>query len=163
MSDVKIIKKYANRTMYDTSQSKYISLTDLKRYVMKEIPFEVREAKSQKDITRQVLLQIIADEESAGTPLFTSEVLTRFIRMYGNSAKTNYSGFLDQISQFLEQQTTQFFEQIPGVKPKTDFNSMTAWAEFAKQNMENWQEAQKKMLEATGIVRPKKRDKKPED
>ena len=160
MPDTKIIKKYANRTMYDTSQSKYISLADLKQYVMEEISFEVREAKSKKDITRQVLLQIIADEENAGTPLFTPEVLTRFIRMYGNSGKPNYSGFLDQISKFLEHETTQFFEQLPGLSGKYDLNPMKAWADLARQNVENWQEARKKVLEATGIVRPKSRDKR---
>jgi polyhydroxyalkanoate synthesis repressor PhaR len=156
MNDIRIIKKYANRTMYDTSQSKYISLSDLKQYVMDEIPFEVRTAKTDNDITRQVLLQIISDEENAGTPLFTSEVLTRFIRMYGDSMQSEYSGYLEQISGFLEEQTEQFLEQFTQVTPKADFNPMTAWADLAKRNMETWQEAQKSMLRSSGMAQEKK-------
>ena len=137
--------------MYDTSQSKYISLADLKKYVLEQIPFEVRTAKTDKDITRQVLLQIISDEENAGTPLFTIDVLTRFIRMYGDSMQDSYSGYLEQVSDFLEKQTEQFFEQFGQIPPQSDFNPMTAWTDMAKRNMEMWQEAQKNMLRAAGI------------
>lgn len=150
MPEIKIIKKYANRTMYDTSQSKYISLNDLKQFVIDEIPFEVQEAKSKKDITRQVLLHIIADEENAGTPLFTTDVLTRFIRMYGDSMQGAYSGYLEQLSDFMEQQTTQFFDQFSHLPQQSDNNPMTAWTDMAKRNMESWQEAQKNMWRMAG-------------
>lgn len=150
--EVRIIKKYANRTMYDTSQSKYISLADLKQYVVDGVPFEVRTAKADQDITRQVLLQIIADEENAGTPLFTTDVLTKFIRMYGDSMQGNYSSYLEQVSEFLEKQTEQFLEQFTQMPSQPDFNPMAAWTDLAKRNMEAWQEAQKNMFQAAGMT-----------
>ena len=132
--------------MYDTCQSKYISLSDLKQFVVDETPFEVRTAKTHKDITRQVLLQIISDEENAGTPLFTSNVLTRFIRMYGDSMQGEYSGYLEQISEFLEEQTEHFIKQLAQFSP----------ADLDKRNMETWQETQKNMLYAAGVTSGKK-------
>lgn len=156
MTDIRIIKKYANRTMYDTSQSKYISLSDLRQYVMDETPFEVRTAKTNKDITRQALLQIISDEENARTPLFTSDVLTRFIRMYGNSMQGEYAGYIEQISGFLEEQTGQLLEQFAKGSSEIDFNPTSVWADLANRNMESWQDAQKNTLRSTEMMSDKK-------
>lgn len=147
MSDVKIIKKYPNRSLYDTSQSKYISLSELKKYVLQDIPFEVQEAKSKKNITRQVLLQIISDEENSGTPMFTTDVLRRFIRIYGDSMQRTFSGYIEQMSSLLDQQTRQFWEHFD---ESPDFNPMGAWTEIAKRNLDIWKETQKNLLKAAG-------------
>src|SRR3989338_7297547 len=132
MAEAKIIKKYPNRSLYDTSQSKYISLTDLKQYVLEDTPFIVQEAKSKIDITRQVLLQIISEEENAGTPIFTTDVLRRFIRIYGNSAAAPYSTYIEQMSSLLDQQTRQFWDQL---NAQGEYGTVTAWADIAKRNM----------------------------
>lgn len=114
MAEAKIIKKYPNRSLYDTSQSKYISLSDLKKYVLHGQDFVVWEVKSKTDITRQILLQIIADEENSDTPLFTVQVLRRFIRVYGNTVTGPLGGNIEQMSFLLEQQTRLFWEQLAG-------------------------------------------------
>ena len=145
MAEAKIIKKYPNRSLYDTSQSKYISLSDLKQYVLADQEFLVQEVKSKKDITRQVLLQIIADEENAGTPIFTTQVLRRFIRIYGNTAAGPLGGYIEQMSSLLEQQTRLFWEQL-GETP--EFNPAAAWTEIANRNLEIWQETQANLLRA---------------
>ena len=110
---------------------------------MDETPFEVRAAKTNKDITRQVLLQIISDEENARTPLFTSDVLARFIRMYGNSMQGEYAVYIEQISGFLEEQTGQLFEQFARGSSEIDFNPTSVWTDLANRNTESWQDAQK--------------------
>ena len=148
MAEAKIIKKYPNRSLYDTSQSKYISLSDLKQYVFDGEDFIVQEAKSKKDITRQVLLQIIADEENAGTPIFSTDVLRRFIRIYGDSSKLSMGSFIEQMSNLLEQQTRQFWEQFPDAQ---EFNPVGSWNEIARRNMEIWQETQAKLLKASNL------------
>lgn len=145
MADTKIIKKYPNRSLYDTSQSKYISLSDLKQYVLQDIDFVVQEAKSKKDITRQVLLQIIADEENAGTPIFTSDVLRRFIRIYGNTQDAPFDTYIEQMSALLDQQTRLFWEQFTD---SPEFNPATAWTEIARRNLDIWQETQNNLLRA---------------
>ena len=150
MAEAKIIKKYPNRSLYDTSQSKYISLTDLQQYVLEDTPFIVQEAKSKIDITRQVLLQIISEEENAGRPIFTTDVLRRFIRIYGNSAAGTFSTYIEQMSSLLDQQTRQFWEQLSA---RQDLSPVTTWTEIANRNMEIWQETQEKLLRASGLNR----------
>ncbi|MBF8270080.1 MAG: polyhydroxyalkonate synthesis repressor, PhaR [Gammaproteobacteria bacterium] len=149
MADTKIIKKYPNRSLYDTSQSKYISLTDLKQYVLEDTPFIVQEAKSKNDITRQVLLQIISEEENTGTPIFSSDVLRRFIRIYGNSAAAPFSTYIEQMSSLLDQQTRQFWEQLNAGQ---DLSPMTAWTEIANRNLGIWQETLDKLTQAVKKV-----------
>lgn len=145
MTDTKIIKKYPNRSLYDTSQSKYISLSDLKKYVLQDVDFVVQEAKSKKDITRQVLLQIISEEENAGTPIFTADILRRFIRIYGNSAEAPFADYIEQMSTLLDQQTRRFWEQFADTP---EFNPAAAWNEIARRNLAIWQETQENLMRA---------------
>ena len=150
MADIRIIKKYQNRCLYDTSLSKYISLADLKELVFSQEPFEVREVKTDKDITRQVLLQIISEEENEENPLFTTEVLMRFIRMYGDSVQGAFSSYMEQSMGYFDTQSRQIMEQF---SDSTDLNPMTAWQDIAKKNMDYWQEAQRNMMKAAGVSR----------
>ena len=82
---IRIIKKYPNRRLYDTANSGYITLADVKQMVLEFIDFQVIDAKSGDDLTRGILLQIILEEESAGMPMFSSEMLSQMIRFYGNA------------------------------------------------------------------------------
>jgi polyhydroxyalkanoate synthesis repressor PhaR len=151
MSSPRIIKKYQNRCLYDTSQSKYISMSDLKKLVIEGEPFEVREVKSDKDITRQVLLQIIAEEESAGDPLFSTDVLEQFIRMYGDSVQDSFRTYFEQSLGFFDQQSRQFMERLG---ESADYNPMSAWADLTRKNLEYWQDAQRNMMRAAGMEMP---------
>jgi polyhydroxyalkanoate synthesis repressor PhaR len=87
-SDTRTIKKYPNRRLYDTANSGYITLADVKQMVLDSIDFKVVDAKSGEDLTRQILLQIILDEEAGGLPMFSSEMLVQMIRFYGTAQQT---------------------------------------------------------------------------
>src|SRR3954463_14348305 len=92
----RLIKKYPNRRLYDTRTSSYITLADVKQMVLKQDDFQVVDAKSGDDLTRQILLQIILEEESAGSPLFSSDLLSQLIRSYGNTMQGMMGSYLER-------------------------------------------------------------------
>ena len=93
---VRTIKKYPNRRLYDTANSGYITLADVKQMVLEQIEFQVIDAKSGDDLTRAILLQIILEEESGGLPMFSSEMLTQMIRFYGTAQQTIIGQYIEQ-------------------------------------------------------------------
>ena len=95
-SEVRMIKKYPNRRLYDTANSGYITLADVKQMVLSGIDFKVVDAKTNDDLTRAILLQIILDEESGGMPMFSSEMLAQLIRFYGSAQQTIMGQYIEQ-------------------------------------------------------------------
>ena len=94
MSDLRVIKKYPNRRLYDTVESRYITLDDVRRLVLERIEFCVIDKRSQQDITRPVLLQVIADQEQRNGTILSQDFLAELIRSHdvgiGNDVKTFY-------------------------------------------------------------------------
>jgi polyhydroxyalkanoate synthesis repressor PhaR len=126
---VRLIKKYPNRRLYDTQTSSYITLADVKELVQKQEEFQVVDAKTSEDLTRQILLQIILDEESAGAPMFSHDVLTQFIRFYGNAMQGIMGNYLERnIQAFLEIQKSmqEQSKQIYGDPTK----ATELWSQF---------------------------------
>ncbi|MFM9881645.1 MAG: polyhydroxyalkanoate synthesis repressor PhaR [Burkholderiales bacterium] len=100
---MRLIKKYPNRRLYDTQSSSYITLADVKELVIKQDQFQVIDAKTNEDLTRSILLQIILEEENAGTPMFTHDVLTQLIRFYGGAMQGIVGNYLEKnIHAFIE-------------------------------------------------------------
>ena len=97
----RIIKKYPNRRLYDTKTSAYVTLTEIKQLVMEGQSFVVRDAKTGDDLTRNLLLQIILEEESAGVPMFTESVLANIIRFYGHAMQGHMGAYLESNLQSL--------------------------------------------------------------
>jgi polyhydroxyalkanoate synthesis repressor PhaR len=95
-TEIRTIKKYPNRRLYDTANSGYITLADVKQMVLESIAFQVVDAKTGEDITRSILLQIILDEESGGLPMFSSEMLAQMIRFYGTAQQTIIGQYIEQ-------------------------------------------------------------------
>lgn len=93
--DVTIIKKYANRRLYDTSTSSYVTLDHLSELVREGRDFEVRDAKSGEDLTRQVLTQIIFEQETKGEGALPLNFLRQLIGFYGGGAQTFLPAFLE--------------------------------------------------------------------
>jgi len=91
-----MIKKYPNRRLYDTADSGYITLADVKQMVLEGINFQVVDAKTNDDLTRAILLQIILDEESGGVPMFSSEMLAQMIPFYGSAQQTIMGQYIEQ-------------------------------------------------------------------
>jgi polyhydroxyalkanoate synthesis repressor PhaR len=93
---IRVIKKYPNRRLYDTANSGYITLADVKQMVLDFVDFQVIDAKTGDDLTRPILLQIILEEESAGVPMFSSEMLAQMIRFYGNALQGIMGSYMEQ-------------------------------------------------------------------
>ncbi|HVO88503.1 MAG TPA: polyhydroxyalkanoate synthesis repressor PhaR [Casimicrobiaceae bacterium] len=92
----RIIKKYPNRRLYDTANSGYITLADVRQMVLDGIDFQVVDAKSGEDLTRTILLQIILEEEAGGVPMFSPEMLAQMIRFYGSAQQTIIGQYIEQ-------------------------------------------------------------------
>ncbi len=133
MADSKrVIKKYPNRRLYDTNTSAYITLAEVKELVLGSIDFEVLDAKTNEDITRSILLQIILEEEGAAQPLFTSEMLAHMIRCYGNATQGVMGTFLERgvlsfidVQKKLQDQARAVYGNAAGLSPEI-------WAQFFK-------------------------------
>jgi polyhydroxyalkanoate synthesis repressor PhaR len=126
---LRLIKKYPNRRLYDTQTSSYITLADVKELVLKHEEFQVVDAKTSEDLTRQILLQIILEEESAGAPMFSHDVLTQFIRFYGNAMQGIMGNYLERnVQAFLEIQKSiqEQSKQLYGDPSKTT----ELWSQF---------------------------------
>ncbi len=95
----RLIKKYPNRRLYDTQTSTYVTLSDIKGLVMANEVFKVIDAKTDEDLTRNILLQIILEEEAGGSPVFSSQMLSQIIRFYGNSMQGLMGNYLEKTMQ----------------------------------------------------------------
>ena len=127
---VRLIKKYPNRRLYDTRTSTYITLADVKQLVLGNEDFQVVDAKSGDDLTRAVLLQIILEEESGGSPMFTSDVLTQFIRSYGSAMQGMMGGYIErnlQLFQELQKKVQEQSAQLYGGNAK---GGQEMWNQF---------------------------------
>jgi polyhydroxyalkanoate synthesis repressor PhaR len=92
----RLIKKYPNRRLYDTQTSSYITLADVKQLVLDNEEFSIVDAKTEQDLTRSILLQIILEEEANGTPMFSSTALAQIIRYYGHAMQGMMSAYLEK-------------------------------------------------------------------
>jgi polyhydroxyalkanoate synthesis repressor PhaR len=144
MSETRIIKKYPNRRLYDTEDSKYITLEDVKRLVLAGVDFCVKDVKTDEDLTRNILLQIISEQEHGGEPFFTTDLLTQIIRSYGDSLQTLAGSYLQKSMQLFVEQQKQFQEAMSS-------NPITAMSHMAEQNMKLWEEMQESFFKAAGI------------
>jgi len=95
----RLIKKYPNRRLYDTQTSAYITLLDVKKLVMEGISFSVADARTGEDLTRSILLQIVMEEEEAGKPLFSADMLSLMIRYYGHAMQGMMADCLETSAQ----------------------------------------------------------------
>ena len=122
----RIIKKYPNRRLYDTDTSTYITLSEVKQLVMDSEVFVVRDAKTGEDLTRSILLQIILEEESNETPMFTAPVLASVIRFYGHAMQGFMGGYLEKNILNLMEVQSKLGEQSKGLSPEmwTQFLAM---------------------------------------
>jgi polyhydroxyalkanoate synthesis repressor PhaR len=135
--DPRIIKKYPNRRLYDTEESKYITLQQIRDLVLAETPFIVVDQKSEADITRSILLQIIFEQESETNPLFSNDNLERFIRFYDAGTHLGFSDFIGQGMNFFQQQQRELGKAMEGMSAH---NPMTFWSDMTQKNIDTWQQ-----------------------
>ena len=154
----RIIKKYPNRRLYDTDTSTYITLAEVKQLVMQAQPFVVRDAKTNEDLTRSILLQIILEEEAGGAPMFSEAALANLIRFYGHAAQgfmgsyleKNVQAFTDLQRQMAEQSksfTPEMLSQFLAMPNPLMQGMMGSYAEQSKAMFEKMQEQMQKNTE----------------
>ena len=148
MAELRIIKKYPNRRLYDTEDSRYITLADVREMIREGLAFKVVDSQSGDDLTRSILLQIIIDQESGGEPLFTSEMLAKFIRFYGGAAQNLFSTYLDQSLQLFFDQQHKMQEQMSDVLRGRPVGTMM---EMTQRNLKLWKDIQESFLKAAGF------------
>lgn len=119
----RIIKKYPNRRLYDTDTSTYITLAEVKQLVLENELFVVRDAKTNEDLTRSILLQIILEEEAGGTPMFSEAALANIIRFYGHAMQGFMGSYLEKNVQTFTDIQAKLAEQSKGLTPEM-------WAQF---------------------------------
>src|SRR3990167_6429163 len=127
---LRLIKKYPNRRLYDTKTSSYITLVDVKQMVLKQEEFQVVDAKSGDDLTRQILLQIILEEESGGVPMFTSNLLSQLIRSYGNAMQGMMGSYLERNIRAFQDIQKALQEQSQRMYGDNSRASQELWAQF---------------------------------
>lgn len=135
----RVVKKYPNRRLYDTVESRYITLADIRRLVMEKIDFVVIDKKSQEDITRSILLQVISEQEHAGEPLMSQDFLSQVIRSYGGAMQCLVGSYLEQSLKLLSGQQQQMREHMRGVFGNEAYDSI---AVLTQQNIERWRSVQ---------------------
>lgn len=148
MSDLRIIKKYPNRRLYDTAISSYITLEDVKRLVLDRVEFQVVDARSQEDLTRTILLQIITEQEEQGTPILTTELLEQLIRFYGDTLQGMMSSYLERSLSFFIEQQSSMRNQLQDLVTQTPLGMMS---EMAERNLNMWKTMQENFLAASGM------------
>lgn len=139
----RIIKKYPNRRLYDTETSTYITLTDVRQLVMDSAHFVVVDVKTNDDLTRSILLQIILEEESGGAPMFTEAVLANIIRFYGNAMQSFMGEYLEKNVQSFMDLQVKMAEQSKGMSPESWAQLMHVQSPMMQGMMGNYVEQSK--------------------
>ena len=161
---LRVIKKYPNRRLYDTETSTYITLAEVKDLVMSGEAFVVRDAKTNDDLTRSILLQIILEEESDGAPMFTEAVLANIIRFYDHAMQGFMGSYLEKNIEAFTEMQTRLAEQSKGLSPEmlTKFMSLQSpmlqgmmgnYADQSRGMFEQMQKQAEQMFGAFGLKR----------
>ncbi|MCD6663900.1 MAG: polyhydroxyalkanoate synthesis repressor PhaR [Comamonas sp.] len=114
----RIIKKYPNRRLYDTSTSTYITLAQVRQLVIDGADVRVRDAKSGEDLTRAILLQIILEEEAGGAPMFSEAALANIIRFYGHAMQGFMGAYIEKNVQMFTEVQARLADQAKTITPE---------------------------------------------
>lgn len=161
MSGTRIIKKYPNRRLYDTEESRYITLADVRRLVLDKVSFTVIDKKSGDDITRGILLQVISEQEQHGEPIMSQDFLSQIIRAYSSAMPNFVSTYLEQsLKMFLAQQkqVRSQFKRVVGVDP------VAAVTDVTQRNYARWKSVQEEIFRTlTGSRRDEQKEDRKRD
>jgi polyhydroxyalkanoate synthesis repressor PhaR len=155
MSEPRIIKKYPNRRLYDTVESRYITLGDVRKLVVERIDFVVMDKKSQEDITNSILLQVIAEQEHGGDPLMSRDFLSQIIRSYGGGAMQGLIGcYLEQSLKLFANHQREVRERAKSV---VGADPQEAVAVVVQKNYQRWRSVQDQIFRSLMDATPRAR------
>jgi polyhydroxyalkanoate synthesis repressor PhaR len=148
MAAERLIRKYANRRLYDTGGSRHVTLDDLRQLVVEGEKIKVVDDKSGEDLTRPILLQIIAEQEHFGRPVLGTELLEMIIRFSGGPMHAALSSYLEQsFTAMLRQQQTMQLEMAKALQAP-----FAPFSELARKNMEMWEQMKAATFGAFGAA-----------
>lgn len=151
INSARVIKKYPNRRLYDTCESCYITLADVKDLVLRKIDFVVIDKKSGDDITRSILLQVISEQEQQGEAIMSRDFLSQVIRSYGKSVPGFLAKYLEQSMKLIltqQQNLRGQVKRVVGVDP------VVAVTDTAQKNFNRWKSLQDEVFRRfSGISR----------
>lgn len=152
MSEPRVIRKYPNRRLYDTVASRYITLADVRRLVLDRVDFVVVDKRSGQDITRSILLQVIAEQEEAAEPVLSRDFLTQVIRSYGGVMQGLIGSYLEQSLKLFTAQQREIRDRV---KTVVGVDPVDAVAEVAQKNYQRWRAVQdeifRTIVKVTGV------------
>ena len=140
MAEPRIIRKYANRRLYDTESSRHINHEDVRKIIAGGADVRIVDDASGADITRDILLQLVAEQERGGRPVLSDQMLTQIIRFYEHPMQGMFGAYLQQSFEAFLQQQQGLQEQMQDMLQGGPF---AALQEMAAQNMDAWLAMQK--------------------
>ena len=143
MSEARVIKKYPNRRLYDTEESRYITLSDIRRLVLEKVDFVVIDKKSQADITSSILLQVISEQEQSGEPIMSRDFLSQIIRSYGGTMQGMVSSYLEQSMKLFLTQQQQVRDRVKSV---VGIDPVGIVADLTTKNYQRWRAVQEEIF-----------------
>jgi polyhydroxyalkanoate synthesis repressor PhaR len=142
-SGPRVIRKYPNRRLYDTAESRYVTLADVRRLVVDRVDFVVLDRKTQQDITRSILLQVIAEQEGAGESLMSRDFLSQVIRSYGSGLQDFVARYLDESIRLFAREQREIrerFKNVVGIDPLETVTNV------AQKNYQRWKAVQEEVF-----------------
>ena len=139
----RVIRKYPNRRLYDTVESRYVTLADVRRLVVERVDFVVLDRKTQQDITRSILLQVIAEQEGAGESLMSRDFLAQVIRSYGSGLQDFVGRYLDESIRLFAREQRELrdrFKNVVGIDPLETVSAV------AQKNYQRWKSVQEEVF-----------------
>jgi polyhydroxyalkanoate synthesis repressor PhaR len=150
------IRKYANRRLYDSQESRHLTLDEVRQLVVDGEHIRVEDAKTGEDLTRSILLQIIVEREEAGEPLLSAPLLEHLIRFYGGEMQ----GFL---ASYLERSVEAFASRHEALREQfVRFVSENPMTELTRRNLALWEQLQNQLLDVWNRA-PQKDDDDPKE
>ena len=150
----RVIKKYANRRLYDTEDSKYVTLKDIKNIIALGHDTKILDDTNGEDITRGLLLQIVSEQELGGHPILSKSVLKQLIRFYGHPMQDMMSGYISKsITHFLSQLETMQ-EQMEHLLEASPFANLQ---EYTAKNMQAMADIQRQFFSPIANQKPPER------
>jgi polyhydroxyalkanoate synthesis repressor PhaR len=156
MAEPRVIKKYPNRRLYDTVESRYITLNDIRKLVNDKVEFVVVDKKTDEDITRSILLQVIAEQETDGDPIMSQDFLSQMIRAYGGTMPRMVGDYLEQSLKLFTAQQNQIRDRV---RSMVGMDPMTTMSNLAQENFQRWSQMQETFLKSmVGAAKPTRTD-----
>lgn len=147
MAEERLIRKYADRRLYDVAASKHINKDGVRDLIVAGETVRVVDDASGEDITRSVLLQLVASQELAGQPILSDEMLTQVIRYYGHPMQTMFADYLQKSVGVFTQQQESLQSQMQQILSQGPLEQLS---DIAKQNMDNFLAMQRAFMGAPG-------------